>query len=130
MSEFFIFTVVIIILFGIIIENLRLKNKNSELLFLLTQTNIDNFIIKNNIHNDSNIEKEHFNKFLTESREVAFKYIEEVQKELLEFYEDLESDIDYFSNILPTDTNYEILTKIKNYKSRVLKLLPEDEDGR
>ncbi|MEY3312439.1 MAG: hypothetical protein RL348_1788, partial [Bacteroidota bacterium] len=49
MLDILIFALVVIVICGAVLENIRLKNKNIELLFLLAQLNIDNGLLKKNI---------------------------------------------------------------------------------
>ena len=45
---------------------------------------------------DENIHKENFIKFISESRDYAYKYIEDVQVGISKFIEDVEPEIAYF----------------------------------
>jgi|DEB19_MinimDraft_3_1074340.scaffolds.fasta_scaffold00039_23 hypothetical protein len=93
MLDLLVFILVVIVIVGAVIENIRLKNKNIELMFLLTQSAIDINSIKEKIENNSeNIEQEHLIAFLTETRDMAYKYIEDLQKELITFAKILDQE--------------------------------------
>lgn len=100
--------------------------KNSALTESIDTTNTESI---NDIH------KENFIKFLSDSREWAFKYIEEVQTGLTRFIEKVEPEISYYNNygsavegMLPPHDN--ALRKISVEFEELKKLLPEDIDDR
>jgi hypothetical protein len=64
----------------------------------ISHESLQDFISKNNVEfkNDSDIHKENFIKFLSDSRDWAFTYIEDVQKALDKFVNDVEPEIIYF----------------------------------
>jgi hypothetical protein len=64
----------------------------------ISHESLQEFILKNNVEfkNDSDIHKENFIKFLSDSRDWAFEYIEDVQKALDKFITDVEPEILYF----------------------------------
>lgn len=64
----------------------------------ISHESLQDFISKNNVEfkNDSDIHKENFIKFLSDSRDWAFTYIEDVQKALDKFITDVEPEIIYF----------------------------------
>lgn len=93
MIDLLIFILVIIVVFGAVIENIRLKNKNVELMLLLAQSTIDINSIKQRIENQTdNVEQEHLIAFLNETRDMAYKYIEDLQNELIKFAKVLEQE--------------------------------------
>jgi Tfp pilus assembly protein PilE len=64
----------------------------------LSHESLQEFIAKNNVEfkNDSDIHKENFIKFLSDSRDWAFAYIEDVQQALNKFITEVEPEIVYF----------------------------------
>lgn len=118
MIDFFIFIFIVLLFFIILIENIRLKNKNTEILFLLTQANIDNELIKNKFDSLNNVEKEHLLSFLNETRDIAYKYIEDVHESLLIFKSEIEDEL-----INPSDDS---IKKIKLAFNKLKKIYPED----
>lgn len=93
MLDLLIFVIVVLVVFGAVLENIRLKNKNVELMFLLTQSAMDIKGIKENIKNKTeDVESEHLIAFLNETRDMAYKYIEDLQLELIGFAKILEQE--------------------------------------
>jgi hypothetical protein len=64
----------------------------------ISHESLQDFISKNNVEfkNDSDIHKENFIKFLSDSRDWAFAYIEDVQQALDKFITEVEPEIVYF----------------------------------
>jgi hypothetical protein len=94
---------------------------------------LEEFIALNNVEfkNDSDIHKENFIKFLSDSRDWAFGYIEEVQSGLTKFVSDIEPEINYFKeygDIASMQPNYYSLKKITEAYEELLKLLPKEEE--
>lgn len=85
--------------------------------------------------NESDIHKENFIKFLSDSREWAFTYIEDVQSGLKKFIDEVEPEISYYDNfgividgmVPPHD---KALKKISAEFKELKKLLPEDTNDR
>ena len=79
----------------------------------------------------TDIHKENFIKFLSDSRDWAFDYIEEVQKGLAAFIEEVEPEIEYYNAygmvvegmVSPHD---QALKKISKEFEKLKSLLPED----
>lgn len=96
---------------------------------------LEEFIATNNVEfkNDSDIHKENFIKFLSDSRDWAFSYIEEVQTGLSKFVNDIEPEITYFKeygDITSMQPNYFSLKKITNAYDELIKLLPKEEEAK
>jgi hypothetical protein len=94
---------------------------------------LEEFIVSNNVEfkNDSDIHKENFIKFLSDSRDWAFAYIEEVQVGLNKFVNDIEPEINYFKeygDIIAMQPNYNSLKKITKAYEELTKLLPKEEE--
>lgn len=137
MFEVLTFIVVVIIIFGVIIENIRLKNKNTELIFMLSQSLLDLEGVKKNVitgNKQDDIEKDHLITFLSETREIAFSEIEKIQQALKDFIELADKEFAYFDKyglISETYPNYETMKIIsKEYKKLKMFLPVEGIDGR
>lgn len=135
MLDLLTFIIVIVVIFSAVLENIRLKNKNTELMFLLTQSYIDFNAIKNNINNnDSDVEKDHLITFLNDTRDIAFNEIEKLQKGLKEFIDLADKKFAYFDKygMLSQDQLFyeTMLTMSAEYKKLKLLLPKEDSDGR
>jgi hypothetical protein len=94
---------------------------------------LEEFISANNVEfkNDSDIHKENFIKFLSDSRDWAFAYIEEVQAGLNKFVNDIEPEINYFKeygDVGAMQPNYYSLKKITQAYEELVKLLPKEEE--
>ncbi len=95
----------------------------------ISHQSLQDFVEKNNVEfkNDSDIHKENFIKFLSDSRDWAFGYIEEVQKGLDKFIETLDSEISNFdehSTISEGTQYYELMTKFSKEYKELKKLMP------
>jgi hypothetical protein len=76
---------------------------------------------------DSDIHKDNFIKFISDSRDWAFQYIEEVQDGLKKFIEDIDPEIQYFKeygDIMAMQPNYYSMKKIVESYNELKKLLP------
>jgi hypothetical protein len=76
---------------------------------------------------DSDIHKDNFIKFISDSRDWAFQYIEEVQDGLKKFVEDIDPEIQYFKeygDIMAMQPNYYSMKKIAESYNQLKKLLP------
>ena len=96
----------------------------------ISHESLQDFISKNNVEfkNDSDIHKENFIKFLSDSRDWAFTYIEDVQKALDKFITDVEPEIIYFEKyggILSTGRpDYISLKKISESFKELKSVMP------
>lgn len=93
MFELLTFIVVVIVVFGLVLENIRLKNKNVELMFMLTQSYIDMDAVKKKINKTDDVEKDHLISFLSDTREIAYQHIENVNNYLLEFKDLMDKEL-------------------------------------
>jgi hypothetical protein len=76
---------------------------------------------------ESDIHKDNFIKFISDSRDWAFEYIEEVQDGLKKFVEDIEPEIEYFKeygDVVGMKPNYYSMKKITESYEELKKLLP------
>lgn len=79
---------------------------------------------------DSDVHKENFIKFLSDSRDWAYVYIEDVQKGLSKFVSEIEPEISYFDEYGEVGSaypHYHSMKKISQEYKELKKLLPEEE---
>lgn len=120
------------IAYSITLKRLARLTQECAKLFIDNKT-LEEFIATNNVEfkNDSDIHKENFIKFLSDSRDWAFGYIEEVQLGLTKFVNDIEPEINYFreyGDIIAMEPNYNSLKKITEAYDELTKLLPKEEE--
>ena len=120
------------IAYSITLKRLARLTQECAKLFIDNKT-LEEFIASNNIEfkNDSDIHKENFIKFLSDSRDWAFGYIEEVQVGLSKFVEDVDSYIEYFDKYGDTISverpDYAAMLQISKAYKDLKKLLPIEE---
>jgi hypothetical protein len=133
MLDILIFALVVIVICGAVLENIRLKNKNIELLFLLAQLNIDNGLLKKNIASSDDVEKDHLIKFLSETRDISYEFISDFQKQLVDLKTELDPYVSFFEDFNLSqeekDINSEIIIKFINHYKKLLDFLPEEESN-
>jgi hypothetical protein len=91
----------------------------------------DIFNSKKEDESDSDIHKENFIKFLSDSRDWAYEYIEDVQRSLTLFISEIEPEIAYFDEYgLVGDAypHYHSMKKISSAYKELKKMLPEEHD--
>jgi hypothetical protein len=120
------------IAYSITLKKLARLTQECAKLFIDNKT-LEEFISVNNVEfkNDSDIHKENFIKFLSDSRDWAFVYIEEVQSGLTKFVNDVEPEINYFKeygDIMAMQPNYNSLTKITQAYEELVRLLPKEQE--
>jgi hypothetical protein len=120
------------IAYSITLKKLARLTQECAKLFIDNKT-LEEFIATNNVEfkNDSDIHKENFIKFLSDSRDWAFAYIEEVQRGLTKFVDDVEPEINYFKeygDLTSMKPNYYSLKKITDAYEELTKLLPKEEE--
>ena len=120
------------IAYSITLKKLARLTQECAKLFIDNKT-LEEFIATNNVEfkNDSDIHKENFIKFLSDSRDWAFAYIEEVQIGLNKFVNDVEPEINYFKeygDFTSMKPNYYSLKKITEAYEELTKLLPKEEE--
>ena len=94
MSEFLFFLGAVLVVSVISIFIIRLKNKNLQLLLILTQAIQDIEKFKDKFGNEElSTEQQHLITFLNDTRDIAYKYIEDMHKALLEFKSEIEFDL-------------------------------------
>lgn len=130
---FFIFTIFFVI---VLFNNMRLNIKISLITERLLQSEINKNVLSTKLaeaYSSDLIKKddssEAFLKFISESRNVAYKYIEDTQFVLNKFITDIEPEILYFDEygeIMRSQPNYNSMKKISGAYKELKKLLPED----
>lgn len=95
----------------------------------ISHESLQEFIAKNNFEfkNDSDIHKENFIKFLSDSRDWAFSYIEDVQSGLDKFITEVKPEMDYFAEYGEVGSaypHYHSLKKILAAYQELTKLMP------
>lgn len=137
MFELLTFIIVVLVIVGAVLENIRLKNKNVELLFALSQSLLDSEGIKRSIFNnktqdESEVEKDHLITFLSDTREIAFDEIEKIQNAIKEFIDIADTHFGYFDKYgLLTEgyPHYESMKILSEEYKKLKKFIPEQEDN-
>jgi hypothetical protein len=116
------------------IKVIKLKKSLSKLFIekTLLQEYVDSTksIIDQKNFEDS-VHKENFIKFLSDSRDWAYKYIEDVQSGIKEFIDAAEPDLSYFDEYGEVGSaypHYEAMVRINNSYKQLKKLMPKDEN--
>jgi len=122
------------LLFGsvisIIILSIKTLRLNGEIKKLSTAYSKVTQLMLSNNKLDSDVHKESFIKFLSDSRDSAFVYIEEVQSGISKFVEQVDPEISYFKeygDIMAMAPNYNSMNKIATAYEDLIKLLPKEE---
>jgi hypothetical protein len=79
---------------------------------------------------DSDVHKENFIKFLSDSRDWAYEYIEDVQSSIQKFVNEIEPEIAYFDEYGEVGSaypHYHSMKKISEAYKDLKTLLPEDD---
>ncbi len=115
-------SILVLMFFGY--KTVALKRKQTKLLALLIQAEIDKDILNNQmlqtIEDKKLVESKEFMMFLNKSREAAFSYIEEAQAGILKFNDAL------FDAYVDGSTSDEALARILDANKELQKLLPDN----
>jgi len=116
--ELIAFSIFIIIFIATLIANLRVTYKNKKLSNKLIQFGLDKAMLLEKLEQLSGKENpieqtEGFLKFISESRDWAFKYIEDVQEAIIEFNSAIDSKDD---------------ERIENALNNLKSFLPDNEE--
>jgi hypothetical protein len=129
----FVFSIFVFI--NLIIYILKLRSNNKKGILTVAQLIIDKNILESKIMELDKVvqsqEKEHFLKFLNDSRDAAFEYIEKSQETVRSFIRSIEKDIKHFDTygiavINPYD---DLLTKVSSGLEELRELLPEEKEN-
>lgn len=125
--------VLAVVLFSLIIVSIKawkLRKKMKTL--LVAYSKIELFISsQKEKESDSDVHKENFIKFLSDSRDWAYEYIETVQSGLNKFVRDVDADISYFDEygdaLSISRPDYNAMKNISKSYKELKKLLPVEE---
>ena len=125
-----LYSIFLLLFFSLVISNIRLRIKNTEIIIEMFKTNVDKNIqveqLVNQLEASKNENNDDFLTFVSKSREMAFEYIEDVQVGILEFIDTVGPDIEYMDQYRPPiileDTAERLITGYKKLKS----LIPDD----
>lgn len=129
---------VVLIILGILTVSLsisflavldQLKKANEAIAKLLVLNELLNNLSTQQDVADTDVHKESFIKFLSDSRDWAFGYIDEVQDKLKTFIDAVEPDIAHFDEygmVASSSPHYEPLQRISTAYKELKNLLPEE----
>jgi DNA mismatch repair ATPase MutL len=136
--ELIAFSIFIVAFFTVLTHNYILVQKKKKLLAMIVQLEIDKTILYEKLaeamlikESKSDVEQtEGFLKFISESRDWAFKYIEDVQSAIKKFGTEISPEIDYITKYssLMGISQVPSLNKISEAYQELLKLMPDDSD--
>ncbi len=134
-----LFTAIAISISLLVISNFRLRLRNKKLVIQNVQEVLDKNIIaqrlKEELEKKNNVEIEKtdgFLKFISESRDWAFKYIEDVHADFLKFKDKVEPKFEYSNKYLRFSTESaatKILDEIYEAYEEFKRIMPEDNNG-
>lgn len=113
----------------LLFKSIRLKKRNLILVASLKQIKDMADLTKKD--DDSDVHKENFIKFLSDSRDVAYEYIEDVQNRLSQFVDAVEPEISYFDEyglVGEAYPHYHSMKKISQAYKELKTLLPIEEN--
>jgi hypothetical protein len=129
------------ICFSSIIVYVILYNKIKSLARNLGKLYVDNAVMQEYIDilqskessyiPDELVDKENFIKFLSDSRDWAYKYIEDVQFGIKEFIDSVQPDLLYFDEYGEVGSaypHYEAMVRINNAYKQLKTLMPKEEE--
>jgi hypothetical protein len=136
--EFVIFGASLVIFIALILANISTKMQNNKLKTNLTQEFIDREIVMKEmqklmaeIDSKNSNQNDGFLKFVSESREAAFKYIEEVQAAINEFDSKVGPAVKYYKETgkmldrKPSD----LVRELADAYDKLMASMPKEETG-
>lgn len=137
-TDLIAFIILIFIIMVLLINNFMLQIKNKKLKVqnvqeILNKTIIADKLMKE-IEKNSNASLESsdgFLKFITQSRDWAFKYIEDVQAELLSFKNTIEPKLQYAEKYISLGEKTPAMTTINEISmayEKLKKIMPEEDE--
>ena len=120
MIDLFTFIVFGILFILFITINLRLRNKNLELLLRLNEAIVFAEIAQKKFNKDNAEDQEHLLSFLNETRDTAYRYIEDVHDALIEYRNEIAFDLEN-----PNDLS---ILRFRSAFDKLQKIYPEDSD--
>ena len=134
--EISILSVVLIFFASLMIANIRLRVQNNGLKANLTQETLDKIIIKqevqklmSEIDQKTSSQNDGFLRFVSDSREAAFKYIEEVQGGIKEFDEKIGPVVKHYRETGKTSYKKlsELVKDLSEAYDKLMKSMPEED---
>lgn len=129
--------IIITVVFGILLaNNILVRVKNRELFVNAVQAELDRLTVSNKIEemlkekDSKSIEKtDGFLKFVSESREWAFKYIEDVQAAIKIFDDEIGPVVKHYKETKKSlyRKQADILAKLEQAYDIVMSVMPEEE---
>jgi len=136
MIDFIFFVIFIVLFFILMADNVIMRRRLHKTKAEAVQTYIDMRILVEDLTKKIDEQStqpiansEGFIKFISDSRDMAFKYIEEVQSGLKDFIDDIEPEIIYFDEygiVGDAYPHYYSMKKISQAYKQLKELLPED----
>lgn len=128
----FLFTASILFL---VFKNMRLHFQNKDLISTIIQLHLDKTALSDRIKQIGKEQKsdtDGFIKFISQSRDEAYKYIEDSQKTISDASLYFEKNIDMLKSNEQKDIKYKIVIKeLEKHFKKLKNLLPKEEnDGR
>lgn len=138
--ELIAFSIFIVLFFALLTHNYILASKKRKLLSIIVQLEVDKEILYKKLSQlmDTNQtvadvqQTEGFLKFISESRDWAFKYIEDVQIAISKFSSKIGPELNYLKTYgsLIGVTQLSSFKKISEAYEELLKVMPNDSDTR
>jgi len=136
-TDLVVFGILSFLVIVLLINNLRIQLKLKKLRNKFVQDSLDKAVIIGNLkqqlekRSPNNVEKtEGFLKFISESRDWAFKYIEDVQEALTAFKNKVEPKFEYantYGSVSGQTAHLDIIQDLETAYLELKKVLPEDE---
>jgi hypothetical protein len=136
--ELIAFSVFIVLFFALLVHNYILASKKRKLLSIIVQLEVDKKILYNKLSElmdakqaITDVEQtDGFLKFISESRDWAFKYIEDVQAAIDKFSGKVGPELEYLRTYdsLIGVTQLSSFNKISEAYRELLKVMPDDSD--
>jgi hypothetical protein len=136
--EFVIFSIFLIVFFVLIFANIKTRLQNNKLKANLTQETINRAIVMQEMQKlmtevdarNSN-QNDGFLKFVSDSREAAFKYIEEVQAAINEFDSKVGPAVKYYKETgkMLDRRPSELVRELSEAYDKLMASMPKEETG-
>ena len=138
LPELIAFSIFIVVFFAALSHNYILSRKKRKLLAIIVQLEVDKRILYEKLselmvvkESSTDVEQtEGFLKFISESRDWAFKYIEDVQAALEKFKNKVGPELEYINKYgqLIGISQLPGLKKLSEAYEELLKVMPDDSD--
>lgn len=114
-------------------KNIRIHFRNNDLVSTIVQLHFDKMILDDRIkelNKNKKDDAEGFIKFISESRDQAYKYIEDSQKLIKDYCAYFEKNIELLKSNDIKDIKYKIVIKeLEKYFIKLRTLLPKEENN-